>query len=293
MAYEPAVSADLVLRDGRRIAYGEWGDRSGWPIILCHGAPGSRLFGPDSKTTAEAGVRLITADRPGYGGSDPQPGRQIRDWPVDVEELTAALSIDEFDVAGHSSGGPYALACASTFPGRVKRVALISCIAPYGEPSSEQADDDEELTRLACQDLGRAAEEIAKSAAWLVETPERFSTCPGRNRTCSSSPIRPSAACSSRPSGKRSSRAWTHTAGIAHWSVGLGALPPMRSAPTYGSFRVNRTGQSRHRKPASWPRHCRTANSACSPTRVMASFSATGSTFWETFRSSIAILVGR
>ena len=161
MAYEPDVDADIALGDGRRIAYCEWGDRGGWPILLCHGAPGSRVFGPDSTTTAEAGVRLITVDRPGYGRSDPRPGRQIRDWPADVEELAAALGIDEFDVAGHSSGGPYALACAAAFPGRVKRVALVSCIAPYGEPSSEQPDEDEELTRLARQDLGRAAEEIA------------------------------------------------------------------------------------------------------------------------------------
>ena len=131
MAYEPDVDADIALRDGRRIAYCEWGDREGRPIILCHGAPGSRVFGPDSKTTAEAGVRLITVDRPGYGRSDPKPGRQILDWPADVEELAAALGVDEFDVAGHSSGGPYALACASSFPVRVKRVALISCIAPY------------------------------------------------------------------------------------------------------------------------------------------------------------------
>ena len=178
MGYEPEVDAVIALRDGRRIAYCEWGDRDGWPIFLCHGAPGSRVFGPDSKTTAEAGVRLITVDRPGYGRSDPKPGRQIRDWPADVAELAAALGIEEFDVAGHSSGGPYALACAAKFRGRVQRVALISCIAPYGEPSSEQADEDEELTRLARQDLERAAQEIAHSAAWLVEAPERFLDLP-------------------------------------------------------------------------------------------------------------------
>jgi pimeloyl-ACP methyl ester carboxylesterase len=121
---------------------------------------------------------LITVDRPGYGRSDPKPGRQIQEWSADVVELAAALGIEEFDVAGHSSGGPYALACASNLPERVKRVALISCIAPYSEPSSEPADDDEELTRLARQDLERAAEKIAKSAAWLVEAPERFLDLP-------------------------------------------------------------------------------------------------------------------
>ncbi len=179
MAYEGEVDAAVTLRDGRRVAYCEWGLPDGRPIFLCHGAPGSRVFGPDSTTTAAAGVRLITVDRPGYGRSDPKPGRQILDWPSDVEELAAALGIDEFDVAGHSSGGSYALACASRFPGRVKRVALISCSAPYGEPPSDRADEeDEKLTRLARQDLGRAAEEIARSAAWLVETPERFLDLP-------------------------------------------------------------------------------------------------------------------
>jgi hypothetical protein len=67
MGYEPLVDTDLVLRDGRRMAYCEWGDRGGCPMFLCHGAPGSRVFGPDSKASAEAGVRLITVDRPACG----------------------------------------------------------------------------------------------------------------------------------------------------------------------------------------------------------------------------------
>jgi pimeloyl-ACP methyl ester carboxylesterase len=178
MAYEPVVDADITLQDGRTLAYCEWGDPHGRPLFLCHGAPGSRFFGPDPTTTAEAGVRLITADRPGYGGSSPRPGRQIVDWPADLEELAAALGIEEFDVAGHSSGGPYALASASALPGRVDRVALISCIAPYGEPSPNPPDDDDALTDLAGRDLGRAAREIADSASWLVETPERFLDLP-------------------------------------------------------------------------------------------------------------------
>lgn len=176
MAYEPEVDAHVTLRDGRRLAYCDWGDRDGRLILLCHGAPGSRVFGPDAGTTAEAGVRLITADRPGYGRSDPMPGRRILDWPADVEELIAALGVDEFDVAAHSSGGPYALACAHRFPERVQRVALISCVAPYTVSGSEQADED--LTRLAREDVAQAAREVARSAAWLVEAPERFLDLP-------------------------------------------------------------------------------------------------------------------
>jgi pimeloyl-ACP methyl ester carboxylesterase len=57
-------------------------------------------------------------------------------------------------------------------------VALVSCIAPFSLPSSEQVDDDDELTRLARRDLAQAAGEFAASVAWLVETPERFLDLP-------------------------------------------------------------------------------------------------------------------
>jgi pimeloyl-ACP methyl ester carboxylesterase len=176
MAHEPEVDAHVTLRDGRRLAYCDWGDRDGRPILLCHGAPGSRVFGPDAATTAKAGVRLITADRPGYGRSDPLPDRRILDWPADVEELTGALGVAEFDVAAHSSGGPYALACAYQLPERVQRVALISCVAPFKVSGSGGADED--LTRLARNDVAQAAREVARSAAWLVEAPERFLDLP-------------------------------------------------------------------------------------------------------------------
>jgi pimeloyl-ACP methyl ester carboxylesterase len=177
MAYEPAFDGDVALSDGRRVAYCEWGHPRGRPLVLCHGAPGSRVFAPDPETTADAGVRLITLDRPGYGRSEPLTGRQILDWPADVEYLTTALGVHEFDVAGHSSGGPYALACAYSLPQRVRRVALISCMAPYAEPSAAQTDEDAELTALARQDLGRAAAKIAESAAWLADTPDVFRLC--------------------------------------------------------------------------------------------------------------------
>jgi len=60
-----------------------------------------------------SGVRVISPDRPCYGRSSPQPGRSMADWPSDVAVLTEALGIERFAVAGHSSGGPYAVACAA------------------------------------------------------------------------------------------------------------------------------------------------------------------------------------
>jgi pimeloyl-ACP methyl ester carboxylesterase len=180
MPYKPVIDADLELGDGRNLAYCVWGNPTGRPMVLFHGSPGSRVFAPNPFTTEEFGVQLITVDRPGYGRSDPQPGRQILDWTIDVEALAGSLGIQEFSVMGHSSGGPYALACADTMPDRVKHVALVSSVAPYVEPLPDPLSDNEDqaLTRLAWDDPTEATKVIAESVGWLVETPERYLDLP-------------------------------------------------------------------------------------------------------------------
>lgn len=48
------------------------GDPDGAAVIYFHGSPGSRLDVQLAEQHAEAdGVRLISFDRPGYGGSEP------------------------------------------------------------------------------------------------------------------------------------------------------------------------------------------------------------------------------
>jgi alpha/beta hydrolase family protein len=86
----------VTLADGRRLAYTEWGDPNGSPLLYFHGYPASRLMCPDERATLSAGVRLIAPDRPGVGRSDVQEGRTIADWPADVDSLADALGIDRF-----------------------------------------------------------------------------------------------------------------------------------------------------------------------------------------------------
>ena len=174
----PVVDDVATLGDGRRLAYAVWGDPSGRPLFLFHGSPASRLFAPDPAATAEGGIRLITVDRPGFGRSDPKPGREILDWPDDVAELADQLGVAAFVAAGHSSGGPYALACAYRLPQRVERVALVSCIAPREELNPDTADDDAALTRRAQEDPQGAAAALAEAAGWLIQNPERFLELP-------------------------------------------------------------------------------------------------------------------
>lgn len=119
---------EIRLRDGRTLAYEEFGNLRGKPIIHCHGAPSSRVEGRvilNAAAAAELDVRVIVPDRPGMGRSDFQPGRRIVDWPNDVLELASALELETFAVLGSSGGAPYATACAVRIPDRVRVMGLL------------------------------------------------------------------------------------------------------------------------------------------------------------------------
>lgn len=110
----------LELDGGRQLAFADIGEDA-WPCVLFfHGAPSSRLRLSylESEFLARK-IRVVSPDRPGYGGSTVQPGRSMNDWAADVTRLADSLGLDRFVVAGHSSGGPYALACAALIPARI------------------------------------------------------------------------------------------------------------------------------------------------------------------------------
>ena len=121
----------LRLPDGRRVAYAEYGDPGGRPVIYCHGFPSSRrealLLRKDA--LAEC-ARVIALDRPGYGGSDYHPKRTILDWPADVTAVADHLSLGRFALLGVSGGGPYALACAASIAERLSACALVCPLGP-------------------------------------------------------------------------------------------------------------------------------------------------------------------
>ena len=101
-------------------------------MFLLHGTPGSRLGPlPLGRVLYQLGVRLITFDRPGYGGSDRLVSRTVADVVPDVQAIADALEIDRFAVIGRSGGGPHALACAALLPGRVTRAGVLVSLAPW------------------------------------------------------------------------------------------------------------------------------------------------------------------
>ncbi len=122
----------LKLKDGRNLGYCEYGNPGGIPLMLFHGTPGSRIS-TKLDTAAwiqEFGMRVIMPERPGFGVSDPAPGRTIAAWAKDVEELADHLGLERYHVSGGSGGGAYALACAIHSPQRVISATLFASGGP-------------------------------------------------------------------------------------------------------------------------------------------------------------------
>lgn len=125
----------ILAADGRAVTVELGGDPGGLPILVHNGTPNSRhMYGPWLEDATQHGIRLICYDRPGYGGSTPQPGRTVADCAEDVRSIARALDMPRIAVWGASGGGPHALACAALLPDLVAAVSVLGSIAPYGAP---------------------------------------------------------------------------------------------------------------------------------------------------------------
>jgi pimeloyl-ACP methyl ester carboxylesterase len=126
------MTRSVTLPDGRELAYEEYGDPDGDPVLSFHGGLSSRLdAAPAHQAALDLGVRLLSPDRPGIGRSTFLPGRRLLDWPADVGALTDALGIDRFAVMGWSCGGPYAAVCGARMSDRITAVGLLSSAVPF------------------------------------------------------------------------------------------------------------------------------------------------------------------
>lgn len=120
-----------IGREGRVLRVRDVGDPEGSVVMYFHGTPGSRLdlcFG--EQLAAERGVRLISFDRPGYGGSTPAPFG-LASIAADAHAVADELGVARFATLGMSGGGPAALAAAAVPGGRVIRAGIASGVGPF------------------------------------------------------------------------------------------------------------------------------------------------------------------
>ena len=126
----------LRLRDGRLLAWRAEGPPAGRLVLHFHGSASCRLEpAPGPEVLERLGVRLVHPDRPGYGGSDPSPGRRLADWADDAGQLLDHLGVERAALSGWSAGGLHALACAAHRPERVSAAALVAAPGPLTDPA--------------------------------------------------------------------------------------------------------------------------------------------------------------
>jgi pimeloyl-ACP methyl ester carboxylesterase len=122
------------ISPGRRLAWNEYGDPDGFPVMYYHGWPSSRLQARLAHHLArERGLRIVAMDRPGMGRSTFEAGRTLDSWPELMGRFADALGIGKFGQLGVSGGGPYVLACAARIPGRLSGSAVLGGAVPLME----------------------------------------------------------------------------------------------------------------------------------------------------------------
>jgi pimeloyl-ACP methyl ester carboxylesterase len=158
--------SQLTLADGRTLAWTEYGDRAGTAVLNHHGGllSGSDVAPLDDAAQA-AGVRLVSFDRPGIGGSSPAAGRTVLDGAADAQALLDHLGIDAARLLGWSMGGQYALATAFHLGERIRRTAIVAGCLPLDDPGAlaELDEMDQRLTSMAEEHVHRVR---AAATAW-------------------------------------------------------------------------------------------------------------------------------
>lgn len=137
----------LERPDGRVVAWSDWGEPDGIPLLRVPGTPGCRYnMRADRTAWAERGLRAITTERPGFGASTRLPGRGFAAPADDIAAVLDELGLDRVHVIGGSGGAPHELAFAARHPDRVRAMTILVGAAPTEDGEYAEAID---LNRIA------------------------------------------------------------------------------------------------------------------------------------------------
>src|SRR3954466_9149766 len=107
---------------------------SGQPVVLIHGFPLSgRSWKQQTPPLPEAGFRVITYDRRGFGqSSQPSVGYDYDTFAADLDKLLTELDLRDAVIAGFSMGGGEVARYLGTYGSeRISKAAILSGIPPY------------------------------------------------------------------------------------------------------------------------------------------------------------------
>uniref|UniRef100_A0A803L2S9 AB hydrolase-1 domain-containing protein n=1 Tax=Chenopodium quinoa TaxID=63459 RepID=A0A803L2S9_CHEQI len=136
----PITAPRIKLRDGRHLAYKEYGvprDEAKHKFIFVHGFDSCRHhaavateLSPDLFESLS--IYIVSFDRPGYGESDPHPKRTVKSTIFDIEELADQLNLGpKFYVIGYSMGGQLIWGCLKYIPHRLAGATFLSPVFQF------------------------------------------------------------------------------------------------------------------------------------------------------------------
>ena len=124
----------LERPDGRTVAFTEWGNSNGTPLLRVPGTPGSRYnMRADRSGWAARGLWAITTERPGFGASTRLPGRGFAEPADDLAAVLDEVGVERCHVIGGSGSAPHQLAFAARHPDRVRAMTSLVGAAPASE----------------------------------------------------------------------------------------------------------------------------------------------------------------
>jgi pimeloyl-ACP methyl ester carboxylesterase len=130
--YATPASRFMTLPDGVTVHYRDQGRADGPPIVMVHGfAANLDAWEPWAARLGNE-YRIITLDLPAHGLTLVPPGYRVStEGQVEVvDELTRALHVDRFALAGNSMGGGVAWSYALAHPDRVDALILADSVGP-------------------------------------------------------------------------------------------------------------------------------------------------------------------
>jgi pimeloyl-ACP methyl ester carboxylesterase len=123
---------DVTLRDGRTLHIHDEGNPDGAVVVMHHGTPGSgHFYPPHVELARERGLRLISYDRAGYGGSTANPGRNVAAVADDIADVLDELGVERYASIGGSGGGPHTLALGALLADRCVGTCAIASPTPW------------------------------------------------------------------------------------------------------------------------------------------------------------------
>ena len=116
---------------------------TGRPVVLIHGWPLSgRSWEPQVLPLVEAGHRVVTYDRRGFGdSSQPWSGYDYDTFAADLDALMTELDLTDATLVGFSMGGGEVVRYLATYgTQRVRSAVLAAAVPPYLYKSEDNPD---------------------------------------------------------------------------------------------------------------------------------------------------------